>query len=304
MKILALYILLNTDIIKAFEPKKSLDLDGISMELIKFVAHEISTGTPLAHIFNLSIGSGKFPSALKKSRTVPIFKGGDAELCDNYRPISLQSSISKILEKMVATQLISHLELNNLLYEHQYGFLRGKSTEHNLLHVTNEIGKALNEGNFCIGLFLDLRKAFDVCSHEILLMKLEKLGIKDKALEWFKSYLCNRVQHVDIEGNVSSPKNIDISVLQGSILGPILFLCYINDLPNATELLTFLFADDTSGLIFGKNLQELVQRMNSEINKLANWFRANKMAVNISKTKYIIFHTKGKSFTFNNNSIQ
>ena len=290
-----------TDIIKAFEPKKSLDLDGISMELIKFVAHEIST--PLAHIFNLSIDSGKFPSALKKSRTVPIFKGGDAELCDNYRPISLQSSISKILEKMVATQLINHLELNNLLYEHQYGFLRGKSTEHNLLHVTNEIGKALNEGNFCIGLFLDLRKAFDVCSHEILLMKLEKLGIKDKALEWFKSYLCNRVQHVDIEGNVSSPKNIDISVLQGSILGPILFLCYINDLPNATELLTFLFADDTSGLIFGKNLQELVQRMNSEINKLANWFRANKMAVNISKTKYIIFHTKGKRFTFNNNSI-
>ena len=161
------------------------------MELIKFVAHEIST--PLAHIFNLSIGSGKFPSALKKSRTVPFFKGGDAELCDNYRPISLQSSISKILEKMVATQLISHLELNNLLYEHQYGFLRGKSTEHNLLHVTNEIGKALNEGNFCIGLFLDLRKAFNVCSHEILLMKLEKLGIKDKALEWFKSYLCNRV---------------------------------------------------------------------------------------------------------------
>ena len=161
------------------------------MELIKFVAHEIST--PLAHIFNLSIDSGKFPSALKKSRTVPIFKGGDAELCDNYRPISLQSSISKILEKMVATQLISHLELNNLLYEHQYGFLRGKSTEHNLLHVTNEIGKALNEGNFCIGLFLDLRKAFDVCSHEILLMKLEKLGIKDKALEWFESYLCNRV---------------------------------------------------------------------------------------------------------------
>ena len=101
------------------------------MELIKFVAHEISTGTPLAHIFNLSIGSGKFPSALKKSRTVPIFKGGDAELCDNYRPISLQSSISKILEKMVATQLISHLELNNLLYEHQYGFYGG-----NQLNIT------------------------------------------------------------------------------------------------------------------------------------------------------------------------
>ena len=120
----------------------------------------------------------------------------------------------------------------------------------------------------------------------MLFKKLEKLGIKDITLNWFKSYLNNRVQHVDIDGNISPPKNIDISVLQGSILGPILFLCYINDLPNATELLTFLFADDTSGLIFGKNLQELIHKMNTEINKNANWFRANKIAVNISKTKY------------------
>ena len=135
-------------------------------------------------------------------------------------------------------------------------------------------------------------------------MKLSKLGIVGKSLDWFTSYLNNRVQHVDIDGNISSPKNINISVLQGSILGPILFLCYINDLPNETELLTFLFADDTSGLIIGKNLQELVQKMNCEINKLANWFRANKMAVNISKTKYLIFHTKGKKIVnFNDNSI-
>ena len=126
-------------------PKKSVDLDGLSMELIKFVSNEISR--PLAHIFNLSINSGKFPSALKRSRTVPIFKGGDAELCDNYRPISLQNSIAKILEKIVSTQLVNHLELNNLLYKHQYGFLRGRSTEQTLLHLTNKIGKALNEGN-------------------------------------------------------------------------------------------------------------------------------------------------------------
>ena len=133
-------------------------------------------------------------------------------------------------------------------------------------------------------------------------MKLKKLGIKGKAHDWFSSYLWNRVQHVDIQGNISSPQNI--SVLQGSILGPILFLWYINDLPNATELFTFLFADDTSGIITGKNLQELVQKMNIEINKLANWFRANRMAVNISKTKYIIFHTKGKKIeNFDNNSI-
>ena len=217
-----------------------------------------------------------------------------------YRPISLQNSIAKILEKMVATQLVNHLEINNLLFKHQYGFMRGKSTEHNLLHVTNTIGKALNEGKFCIGLFLDLKKAFDVCSHEILLMKLKKLGVSGTALKWFKSYLSGRSQQVDIQGNFSSPKDINISVLQGSILGPILFLCYINDLPNATELMLFLFADDTSGLITGDNLPELIAKMNIEINKMANWFRANKMALNISKTKYIIFH---KKFNLTENAI-
>ena len=135
-------------------------------------------------------------------------------------------------------------------------------------------------------------------------MKLKKLGIKGKTLNWFAFYLKNRVQYVDIDGSVSSPQNINISVLQGSILGPILFLWYINDLPNATELLTYLFADDTSGFLIGKNLHELVPKMNIEINKMANWFRANKMAVNISKTKYIIFHTKGKKISnFDNNSI-
>ena len=129
-------------------------------------------------------------------------------------------------------------------------------------------------------------------------MKLEKLGVTGTALKWFKSYLKNRSQKVDINGHISSPEFINISVLQGSILGPILFLCYINDLPNATELLTFLFADDTSGLISGDNLNDLVTKMNIEINKLSNWFRANKMALNVSKTKFIIFHTRGKKVNF------
>ena len=297
-----------SDFIKSFDPKKSKDFDGLSMFLLKNIATEISV--PLAHIFNLSLETGTFPSKLKQSRTVPVFKSGNPESCDNYRPISLLSSLSKILEKMVANRLVNHLELNNLLYKHQYGFLRGKCTEHNLLHVTNFIGKALNEGKYCVGLFLDLKKAFDVCSHEILVAKLEKLGIRGVALDWFKSYLKNRMQCVDINGNVSLPRAIDISVLQGSILGPILFLCYINDLPSATTLLTFLFADDTSGLIAGENLPELINNMNTEINKLANWFRANKMAVNIGKTKYCIFHPRSKkvdlqglSIVYNNNEI-
>jgi Reverse transcriptase (RNA-dependent DNA polymerase) len=298
-----------SEIINSFESKNSSDLEGINTKLLKFVSIEISV--PLAHIFNLSLSSGTFPSKLKQSRIVPIFKAGDQESCDNYRPISLLSSLSKILEKIVQIKLVYHLERNKLLYKHQYGFLKGKCTEHNLLHVTNKISQALNDGKYCIGLFLDLKKAFDVCSHDILLKKLEKaFGIKGTTLLWFKNYLSNRTQVVDINGKLSYSCNINISVLQGSILGPILFLCYINDLPNVTNLNMFLFADDASGLKESKNLPELIDLCNIEIQKLSNWFRANKMAVNISKTKFIIFHTKGKrinlngkTLVFNNNEI-
>ena len=296
------------DIIKSFQSKASPDLDGISLKIIKYVALEISR--PLAHIFNLSLDSGIFPEKLKSSRTVPIFKQGDNKLCDSYRPISLVNTLSKILEKMVATNLTNHLQLNDLLYKHQYGFQRGRSTEQNLLHVINFISNSLNNGNYCIGLFLDQKKAFDVCSHSILLKKLKKFGIEGTALAWFSSYLINRKQKVDINNNLSSEKLVNISVLQGSILGPTLFLCYINDLFTATKLATFLFADDTSGLAEGKNLPDLIKFMNIEIQKLANWFRSNKMAVNISKTKFIIFRTKGKKIDitntpilFNNNDI-
>ena len=125
----------------------------------------------MAHLFNLSVTAGVFPSKLKTSRTIPVFKGGDNTSCDNYRPISLLSSISKILEKIVACSLVSHLEDNNLLYEHQYGFLRNKTTVHSILQLTNRVAQDLNDKKYVIGVFLDLRKAFDVVSHSILLRK-------------------------------------------------------------------------------------------------------------------------------------
>jgi retron-type reverse transcriptase len=167
------------------------------------------------------------------------------------------SSISKILEKIVAEKLVSHLTSNDLLYQHQYGFLPKRSTEHNLMYILDYITSALNEGMYCIGVFLDLRKAFDVCSHSILLKKLEKMGINGIALAWFKNYLSGRSQKVDINGKLSEQKEINISVIQGSILGPILFLCYINDFWTATSLFSSLFADDTTCLGKGKNLSEL-----------------------------------------------
>jgi len=207
------------DIIKSLHPKNSLDIDGISTNLLKAIAIEISW--PLAHIFNNSLRQGIFPDRLKMSRTVPIFKAGRADLCDNYRPISLLSTLSKVLEKIVSVQLVNHLDRNKILYEHQYGFQHKKSTEHSIIHAVNYISNAMNENKYTIGVFFDLKKAFDVCSHDILLMKLGKMGISGAALSWFKSYLSNRSQIVEVNGHRSQSRKVKISIMQGSILGPI-----------------------------------------------------------------------------------
>ena len=261
-------------IIRKLQPKYSYDANGVSTKMIKSIGDEIAF--PLAHIFNISLREGVFPQKLKLCRVIPIFKTGNALDCDNYRPISLLSSISKVLEKIVAQKLISHLLDNDLLYTHQYGFLPNRSTDHNLIQIVNFISKALDEGNYCIGVFLDLKKAFDVCSHEILLKKIQKMGIRGTAYNWFKNYLAGRTQFVDINGNKSDPLAINISVIQGSILGPILFLCYINDFYRATTLFSVLFADDTTGLGKGKNLRDLTQYVNGELHKISNWFMAIK----------------------------
>jgi len=166
------------------------------------------------------------------------------------------------------------------------------NTEHNLVSLVNFISNALNENKYCVGIFLDLKKAFDVV--DILFTKLNGLGVCGNSLDRFKSYLSSREQCVDISNNLSEKLTIDLSVLQGSILGPILFLCFINDLPNASNLHTHMFADDTQGLATGDNLEMLIDDVNGELKKWAVWFCANKMAVNVSKTKFIIFHNRGK----------
>jgi Reverse transcriptase (RNA-dependent DNA polymerase) len=296
-------------IINNLESKSSTDINGISNKMLKFLKFELAT--PLVHLFNLSLINGDFPDKLKVSRTVPIFKAGDPSSCDNYRPISLLSSISKVLEKAVAMRLMNHLKYNKILSEDQFGFQEGVSTVHHLLKLVNHVTKELNKKNFTVAIFLDLKKAFDVVPHKILLKKLEKMGITGVSLRWFTNYLKGRSQQVEVDGVLSDIEYITISVLQGSILGPILFLCFINDLTNCTDLLTLLFADDTAGVTSGPELKPLIAKANLELQKLSTWFRANKMAVNVSKTKYIVFKPKNKKVVigknegvlFNNNDI-
>ena len=253
--------------------------------------------------------TGVVPSRLKVSRTVPIFKSGLANNMNNYRPISCLPIISKILEKIVSLSLNSFLNENNIIHQNQYGFQPKKSTIHPLLLITDFISKAFNDNEIAVAVFLDQRKAFDLINHDILCMKLEKIGVRGSALNWFKSYLKDRTQFVMVNGSLSEYlKVINISVPQGSILGPLLFLVYINDMFSCNSLLNFLFADDCTGLAKGKSLQEVTLFVNHEIRKLGTWLKANKLAVNTDKTKIMVFHPKGSSvpnveFFFNNNDM-
>ena len=197
------------------ESKSSTDSSGINIKMLKFVKYQIAK--PLSHLFSLSISTGVFPAKLKLSKTIPIFKAGDHTCFDNYRQISLLSSISKVFEKIVANTFVNHLEINKLLCDNQFGFLRERSTVHNITKLTRKISHDLNERKFVIRVFLDLKKVFDTVSHNIVLEKQKNLGIKDITLDWFTSYLADRRQYTEIGGQKSDSRHIDISVLQGIV---------------------------------------------------------------------------------------
>ena len=295
------------EVIKSLKSKTTRGIYNLSSTLVKFIAMEISI--PLTHIFNLSIKHGIFPSYFKIARVVPIFKAGSPDHLNNYRPISCLPTLSKIFEKLVAKQLTDYLINNELLYKFQFGFQSGNSTVHPLLHIVKFITEAWNNNEFAVAIFLDLQKAFDLVNHDILLVKLQSLGICGISLKWFESYLKNRSQTVVVNGVFSDFFcSIIMSVLQGSILGPILFLCFINDMPSSNLLFNILFADDTTGLIKGPDIQVLADKINLELQKIGTWLRANKLSINASKTKIIIFHPRNKQvpdvrFEFNNNDI-
>lgn len=244
---------------------------------------------PLHHVLCKSFETGKIPEQLKIAKIVPIHKCGDKTLPDNYRPISLLPNFSKILEKVVCIRLTNFLEENSVLTPNQFGFRKNHSTVHPLMHFINNLTKASNSKQYSIAIFCDLRKAFDTVDHSILLSKLNSIGVRGLELEWFKSYLCNRKQFVYIDG-VSSPLlEIVLGVPQGSILGPLLFLIYINELPLYTSLINYLFADDTTLQHSHENLEILTEFINLEFQKITYFFRSHRLSLHPNKTKFMLF---------------
>ena len=251
--------------------------------------------TALAKIVNTSFSSGLFPKSLKTAKVVPIHKGGSKLDVSNYRPISLLGSFSKIYEKLMHKRVLEFFDQNNTLFENQYGLRPGRSCEHALLNAQNSILQSLNKKQISVLLLLDYSKAFDVLDHNTLLHKLEHYGIRGIVKEWFKSYLSDREQFVSINGTTSEKKPIIYGVPQGSILGPLLFVIFINDLPNISNVMNILlFADDTNLFLKHENVECLNNLINVELCKVSNWITANKLQLNYDKTHMMIFNSRKK----------
>ena len=248
----------------------------------------------------MCITSGQHPKKLKLAHAIPIFKKGSRLLVSNYRPISLLSNLNKILEKIMHKRIYAFLEKYEILYELQFGFRAGYSTTHALIHMTETIRSALDSGSVTCGIFVDFQKAFDTVNHEILLKKLEHYGFRGVINSWFRSYLTGRQQKVVINGFESENTYLLHGVPQGSVLGPILFLIYINDLHKSIKYsTTYHFADDTNLLHISKDYKTLQRKVNYDLFSLHKWLTANKISLNEAKTELIYFRKSGSAPTLN-----
>ena len=248
----------------------------------------------LTWIFNFSIKTGIYVDEWKKAWVLPIFKSDDRQKCENYRPISILPIISKIFERSVFNQLYNFLNENSLLSKYQFGFRPKNSTLSALIQMCDAWHASMDCGDVSAVVFLDIRKAFDSISHNILLRKMEEqFGVSNVELKWFASYISNREQTCFVNGTMSTSKKIVCGVPQGSILGPLLFLLYINDLPDSLHDTTpCLYADDTQIFASAKDSEELTSNLNNDLNNINHWLISNKLQHHSSKTKYMYVASK------------
>jgi Reverse transcriptase (RNA-dependent DNA polymerase) len=269
----------------------SSGIDKIDTKTLKLIKSHITAS--ITHITNLTLESGIFPDILKTAIIKPIYKKGGKTLINNYRPISILNNIAKIIEKCIKKRINDFLEYFNLLSVNQFGFRKGVGTQDAILKLTEKIHTEMDNNNKPLAIFIDLAKAFDTVAHNKLFIKLHSLGIRGVALELIKSYLSNRQQYVEINGTLSKPRYIEFGVPQGTVLGPLLFLIYINELCNLKiegEILSF--ADDTVLLFADKTWDKVHEVAENELRKVKNWFDNNLLTLNKDKTMYITFSPK------------
>lgn len=274
---------------------KALDIDNIQIKPIKYILEYITA--PLTYIFNLSIESGEFPAAMKKSRVSVIYKGGDKNLPKNYRPISIIPTFAKGFEKILHYRFNQFFEKNHLISDAQFGFRKGRSTELALLGLKEHVLQNIQMKLITLGLFIDFSKAFDSLDHGILTHKLSVYGIRGNPLSLIKSYLADRQQCVYIRNHQSSLLPIIRGVPQGSVLGPLLFNVYLNSIVNIDQGLKFIiYADDCTILFSGPDVNELVTKCNQLLNRLREWSDINLLKINPAKTKLCYFVQETKIF--------
>ena len=281
--------------LETLNTRKGTGYDNISTTFLKICAPAIVP--VLCHLLNQSIETGIYPNQWKIAKVTALFKGGDSMDVNNYRPISVLSVMSKILERHVYDSLYSYLTKYNLLTPYQSGFRSGYSCESCLLNMTNNWYKSINHGDMVGVVALDLSKAFDVLNHEIILSKLKIYGFSDVALLWFESYLKGRYQYVHINNINSEKLGQNHGVPQGSILGPLIFSLFMNDMPLVLNYVNLdLYADDTTLYVAGPSLKIIKKHLSQDLESFETWCETNYLLVNTKKSKCMVMHKKTKIF--------
>ena len=276
-------------VIKSLKNKGSKLLD-ISPEIIKDNA--IVFSGHLSFLYNLSLEEMVFPSLLKKGKITPVHKSGSTNDADNFRPISTLPTMSKIFEKLTLNRMENFIAAHSILSPCQFGFRHGKNTTHAIIKLLSTVVSAFHNKMYCVSFFLDLRKAFDTINHRILLQKLNYYGFRGQCHEYLKSYFKDRRQYVYLNGHSSEEKPVISGVPQGSILGPLCFSLFINDLPKAVDADTVLFADDAAFTIVSSTLSELFQKLHQLFNDLTKYLDSSGLVANSSKSKLMIFNSR------------